>query len=101
MSSSDTTEPRRTPAELQAEIDREQRQFAETLDALSEAARPGTIARRQLGKAMEEAWHIAPSRPHPISPDTPPGNWLSGIPAAGYDVLVGAVKAVKRKVLRR
>ncbi|MBE3001883.1 DUF3618 domain-containing protein [Nocardiopsis sp. HNM0947] len=53
MSSSDTTEPRQTPAEIQAEIDREQRQFAETLDALEEAARPGNIARRQIGKAKE------------------------------------------------
>jgi hemerythrin superfamily protein len=57
--------------------------------------------RRQLGKLMEDAWNIAPSRPHPISPDTPPGNWLTGIPAAGYDLVVGAVKAVKRRVLRR
>ncbi|GHD20966.1 DUF3618 domain-containing protein [Nocardiopsis kunsanensis] len=53
MSSSDTIEPRQTPAEIQAEIDREQRRFAETLDALEEAARPGNIARRQLGKARE------------------------------------------------
>lgn len=56
---------------------------------------------RELGRAMEQAWNIAPSRPHPVSPDTPPGNWLTGIPAAGYDVVVGVVKAVKRRVLRR
>lgn len=56
---------------------------------------------RELGRALEEAWNIAPSRPHPVSPDTPPGNWLAGIPAAGYDVVVGALKAVKRQVLRR
>ncbi|WP_017616112.1 DUF3618 domain-containing protein [Nocardiopsis salina] len=55
MSSSDTTEPRQTPAEIQAEIDREQRQFAETLDALEEAGPPGNIARRQIGKAKERS----------------------------------------------
>jgi len=65
MSSSDTIEPRQTPAEIQSEIDREQRQFAETLDALEVAARPGNIARRQLGKVRErgarlvdEAWAL-------------------------------------------
>jgi hemerythrin superfamily protein len=57
--------------------------------------------RRRIGKAMEEAWNVAPSRPHPASPDTPPGNWLAGIPAAGYDALVGVLKAAKRTVLRR
>lgn len=57
--------------------------------------------RRELGRAMTQAWHIAPSRPHPLSPDTPPGNWLVGIPVAGYDVAVGVLKGVKRLVLRR
>lgn len=56
---------------------------------------------RQLGTAMERAWEIAPSRPHPASPDTPPGNVLAGIPAAGLDIAVGLVKAVKRRVFRR
>jgi hemerythrin superfamily protein len=57
--------------------------------------------RREIGAAMVRAWNVAPSRPHPLSPDTPPGNWLSGIPAAGYDLVVGAVQLVKRRVLRR
>jgi hemerythrin superfamily protein len=57
--------------------------------------------RRELGGAMLQAWNIAPSRPHPLSPDTPPGNWLTGVPAAGYDLVVGVLKAVKRRVLRR
>lgn len=45
------TEPRQTPAQVQEEIDREQRRLAETLDKLSEAARPSNIARRQLNRA--------------------------------------------------
>lgn len=57
--------------------------------------------RRELGAAMVKAWDVAPSRPHPLSPDTPPGNWLAGIPAAGYDLAVGVLKTVKRRVLRR
>jgi hemerythrin superfamily protein len=57
--------------------------------------------RREIGAAMVRAWDVAPSRPHPLSPDTPPGNWLAGIPAAGYDLVVGAVQLVKRRVLRR
>ncbi|WP_052664113.1 hemerythrin domain-containing protein [Nitriliruptor alkaliphilus] len=57
--------------------------------------------RRELGGAMLRAWDVAPSRPHPLSPDTPPSNWLAGIPAAGYDLVVGVLKAVKRHVLRR
>lgn len=47
------TEPRQTPAQVQEEIDREQRRLAETLDKLSEAARPANVARRQLDKARQ------------------------------------------------
>lgn len=57
--------------------------------------------RRELGAAMVQAWNVAPSRPHPFSPDTPPGNWLVGIPAAGFDLAVGVLKLVKRRVLGR
>ena len=52
------TEPRQTPAEIQAEITREQRRLAETLDELSEQARPANIARRQIGKARERGARI-------------------------------------------
>lgn len=57
--------------------------------------------RHELGAAMVKAWNIAPSRPHPLSPDTPPGNWLVGLPAAGFDLFVGGVKAVKRQLFGR
>ncbi|MEX1178382.1 MAG: hemerythrin domain-containing protein [Nitriliruptor sp.] len=69
--------------------------FPKVRDALDEQRR------RELGTAMVRAWDIAPSRPHPLSPDTPPGNWLAGIPAAGLDVVVGVVKGIKRRVLHR
>jgi hemerythrin superfamily protein len=44
--------------------------------------------RRELGHAMVQAWRIAPTRPHPRAPDTPPGNLIAGVPAAAADVAV-------------
>jgi hemerythrin superfamily protein len=44
--------------------------------------------RRELGSAMVQAWRIAPTRPHPRAPDTPPGNLIAGVPAAAADVAV-------------
>lgn len=38
-----------------------------------------------LGVLMEEAKRVAPTRPHPRSPDTPPGNLLTGAVAAVLD----------------
>ncbi|GAB2523684.1 DUF3618 domain-containing protein [Nocardiopsis aegyptia] len=52
------TEPRQTPAEVQAEIDREQRRLAETLDELGEQARPANIARRQVARAKERGTRL-------------------------------------------
>ncbi|MGW5877646.1 DUF3618 domain-containing protein [Nocardiopsis terrae] len=57
MTGSDT-EPRQTAAEVQAEIDREQRQLAETLSELGEQARPANIARRQFTKAKDRGTRI-------------------------------------------
>jgi hemerythrin superfamily protein len=44
--------------------------------------------RRELGSAMAQAWRIAPTRPHPRAPDTPPGNLIAGVPASAADVAV-------------
>ncbi|RKS10485.1 uncharacterized protein DUF3618 [Nocardiopsis sp. Huas11] len=52
------TEPRQTPAEVEAEINREQRQLARTLDELGEQARPANIARRQVAKAKERGTRL-------------------------------------------
>lgn len=57
MTGSDT-EPRQTPAEVEAEINREQRRLAETLDELSEQARPANIARRQVAKVKDRGARI-------------------------------------------
>lgn len=69
--------------------------FPKVRDALDDERR------RELGAAMQRAWKVAPSRPHPAAPDTPPGNWLMGLPAAGFDLFVGVLKAGKRQLLRR
>ncbi|MEU1902230.1 DUF3618 domain-containing protein [Nocardiopsis dassonvillei] len=52
------TEPRLTPADVVAEINREQRQLAETLDELSVQARPANIARKQMEKVRERGARI-------------------------------------------
>ncbi|MFD6952566.1 hypothetical protein A6A08_26345 [Nocardiopsis sp. TSRI0078] len=52
------TEPRQTPADIEAEINREQRRLAETLDQLSVQARPANIARRQMDRARERGARI-------------------------------------------
>ena len=40
---------------------------------------------QELGASMEQAKKMAPTRPHPRSPDTPPGNLVSGPAAAVAD----------------
>jgi len=46
----------------------------------------------ELGEALEAAKAVAPTRPHPRAPDTPPGNVVA---AAGAELLDRARKAVK------
>jgi hemerythrin superfamily protein len=38
-----------------------------------------------MGDAMAQAKLVAPTRPHPRSPDTPPGNIVSGVVASALD----------------
>jgi hemerythrin superfamily protein len=44
--------------------------------------------RRELGSAMVQAWRTAPTRPHPRTPDTPPGNLIAGVQGVTADVAV-------------
>ncbi len=46
----------------------------------------------ELGEAMEKAKKVAPTRPHPRAPDTPPGNVAAGAGAAVVDKARDAVK---------
>ncbi len=60
----------------------------------------GEERRRELGSAMESVWRIAPTRPHPLAPDTPPGNVIAGISGTVIDLTVGAARGVRRLVFR-
>jgi hemerythrin superfamily protein len=48
-------------------------------------------ARRALGEALEKAKKMAPTRPHPHAPSTPPGNVVAGTAAALIDTARDAV----------
>jgi hemerythrin superfamily protein len=64
----------------------------------------GRKALQEMGAAMEKAKKTAPKRPHPRSPDTPPGNIVVGAVAgladnarkAGKDAVKRASKAARR-----
>ncbi|MDQ2727808.1 MAG: hemerythrin domain-containing protein [Actinomycetota bacterium] len=66
----------------------EQDLFPKIRDALSEEH----LA--ELGEQLEAAKKIAPTRPHPRSPDTPPGNLFAGLVAGGADKARDILKAV-------
>jgi hemerythrin superfamily protein len=55
----------------------------ELLPALERALDEGQ--RRELGETLAIAKRAAPTRPHPLAPDTPPGNFLSSAFAAVID----------------
>lgn len=57
--------------------------------------------RRELGAALRAAWPTVPTRPHPLSPDTPPGNVLTALPARVQDLGVGALRAARERLRQR
>jgi hemerythrin superfamily protein len=54
----------------------------------------GTARLRELGRRLEQTRHVAPTHPHPRSPDTPPGNVLAGVVAGAVDKARDAGKRV-------
>ena len=56
--------------------------------------------RREIGSAMVKVWQVAPTRPHPHSPQTPPGNLITGLPATVVDLGVGVVRTATRTATR-
>lgn len=56
---------------------------------------------RELGAGMVAMWDVAPTRPHPRSPQTPPGNVLMGVPTAVADVVVSLGRIARRRILKR
>ena len=55
----------------------------------------------ELGQRMEKAKKIAPTRPHPRSPDSPPGNIAAGAMAAVMDRGKEMVRGAAQKMMRR
>lgn len=51
----------------------------------------------ELGDQLEAAKKVAPTRPHPRSPDTPPGNLFAGLIAGSVDWARDVLKAVTPK----
>lgn len=72
----------------------------ELFPALREAM--GRARLQKIGEALAQAKKVAPTRPHPRLPDTPPGNIVAGAAAAGTDRVLdlakGAVRTVRKKV---
>ena len=54
----------------------------------------GRTALGELGDALEQAKAIAPTHPHPRSPDTPPGNLVAGAAAGVADRVTDTVSGV-------
>jgi len=70
-------------------VDEEEREFfPKVRDEL------GRNALNDLGDTMAKAKAIAPTRPHPTSPDTPPGNLVMGTAAGVADRVADTVSGV-------
>ncbi|HZQ77071.1 MAG TPA: hemerythrin domain-containing protein [Acidimicrobiia bacterium] len=54
-----------------------------------------------IGEAMNKAKKTVPTRPHPRSPDEPPGNLVAGAGAALLDKAVDKARDTGRKLVRR
>ena len=61
----------------------------------------GRKSLQEMGEAMEKAKKVAPTRPHPRSPDTPPGNLVSGAVAGLADQARKAGKDAVKKATTR
>ena len=54
----------------------------------------------ELGTRLEKAKKIAPTRPHPRAPDSPPGNLVAGTMAAVMDRGKDMVRSAAQKMMR-
>src|SRR5205807_441542 len=55
----------------------------------------------ELAQALEAAKKVAPTRPHPRAPDTPPANVIVGVAAGAVDRVEDTGKRTVRRVLGR
>lgn len=64
------------------------------------AAQLSEQRRREIGRGMVAAWQVAPTRPHPASPQSPPANVVLGLPTAAWDLVVSAVRRLRHRLGR-
>lgn len=64
------------------------------------AAQLSEQRRREIGRGMVAAWQVAPTRPHPASPQSPPANVVLGLPTAAWDLVVSAVRRLRHRLRR-
>lgn len=50
-----------------------------------------------LGAALDQAKELVPTRPHPLAPDTPPGNLIAGSLAKIFDTGRDAVRGIRTR----
>ena len=55
----------------------------------------------EMGERMEQLRKVAPTRPHPLSPDQPPLNTLVGLPVAVLDRVYTTGKEMVTRALKR
>ena len=90
-SDGDATERRSLLARLTREVrSHVEEEEGDVLPKLQAAVGPDEL--RQLGEAMAQAKKMAPTRPHPHAPNTPPGNVVAGPAAALVDKARDALK---------
>ncbi|MBZ4421378.1 hemerythrin domain-containing protein [Myxococcus sp. RHSTA-1-4] len=68
---------------------------SEIFPAVKKAFRPQEL--RTMADVLEMAKRAAPTRPHPLAPDTPPGNLVAGAVSAMMDMGRDALRAARRK----
>jgi hemerythrin superfamily protein len=67
----------------------------ELFPAVKKDFRPQEL--RTMGDVLEMAKRAAPTRPHPLAPDTPPANLVAGAVSAVMDIGRDALRAARRK----
>ncbi|QSQ21820.1 hemerythrin domain-containing protein [Pyxidicoccus parkwayensis] len=67
----------------------------ELFPVVKKAFRPQEL--RTMGDVLEMAKKAAPTRPHPLAPDTPPANIVAGAVSAVMDIGRDALRAARRK----
>ncbi|MFP2927362.1 hemerythrin domain-containing protein [Pyxidicoccus sp. 3LG] len=72
---------------------------SELFPAVKKAFRPQEL--RTMADVLEMAKKAAPTRPHPLAPDTPPANIVAGAVSAVMDIGRDALRSARRKAVTK